>query len=118
MAQDSKQLELHGCLTPACPVPGSEPKVHRGLRVIILLRAHLPSSQILPQQWREETGRSLLQGAVRGEHPECCLELSGAEAALGAQHFPVSQWSPVGWSGQQSTRALQRHQYFLERSSP
>lgn len=106
MAQDSKQLELHGCLTPACPMPGSGPKVHRGLRVIILLRAHLPSSQILPQQWREETGRSLLQGAVRGEHPECCLELSRAEAVLGAQHSPVFQWSPVGQSGQQSPRAL------------
>lgn len=60
--QDLQQLELHGCLTPACPTPGSGPKAHRGLRAIILLRAHLPSRQILPQEWQEEDGESLLAG--------------------------------------------------------
>lgn len=52
-----------GRLTPACSAPGSNPKAHLGIKAIILLRAQLPSSQILPQDQQGRRQRSQLEGS-------------------------------------------------------
>lgn len=52
-----------GPLTPACSAPGSNPKAHLGIKAIILLRAQLPSSQILPQDQQGRRQRSQLVGS-------------------------------------------------------